>query len=172
MNAVKSFRWIFVAALVITIHVSPADLTAQIPIPTIPTREGADTVEVNPFRFPPPISPGGAFLRSMLLPGWGQAVLERRVTGAVFVLWEGITLAMMLKSRHQLGYMRSIDSEAVEAKEQEVEDWAILLGFNHLLAGAEAFIAAQLWDFPEELKVEAAALPGGGFGLGASITLP
>ena len=47
-----------------------------------------------------------------------------------------------------------------------------ILGFNHLLAGAEAFIAAQLWDFPEELKVEATALPGGGFGLGASIALP
>ena len=33
-------------------------------------------------------------------------------------------------------------SELVAAKRAEVEDWAILIGFNHLLAGVEAFVAA------------------------------
>jgi hypothetical protein len=97
--------------------------------------------------------------RSLLLPGWGQAVLHRRVTGAVFVFWEGVTLTMTLKSAHQLAYYRSIDSEKIQAKKQEVQDWAVLLAFNHLLAGAEAYVSALLWDFPGEVRLR--AVPGG-----------
>ncbi|MBI4502932.1 MAG: hypothetical protein HY700_17440 [Gemmatimonadetes bacterium] len=97
--------------------------------------------------------------RSLLLPGWGQAVLGRRVTGAAFVFWEGITLTMTLKASHQLRYDREINSTKVTAKKQEVQDWLVLLVFNHLFAGAEAFVAAQLWDFPVE--VEMRARPGG-----------
>ncbi len=115
----------------------------------------------------------GAMWRSLLLPGWGQSILGRRVTGAVFVLWEGVTFAMTLKSHHQLTYIRRIeplDEELVEAKRQEREDWLILLAFNHLLSAAEAFVAAQLWDFPEELRMR--ALPGGRVGLTASLPIP
>jgi hypothetical protein len=38
-----------------------------------------------------------------------------------------------------------------------------LLVFNHLIAGAEAYISANLWDFPVEL--ESRRLPAG-FGVG------
>ncbi len=31
--------------------------------------------------------------------------------------------------------------------------------FNHLLAATEAFVAAHLWDFPTDLRLE--ALPSG-----------
>ena len=96
----------------------------------------------------------------MLLPGWGQSILQRRVTGAFFVAWEGLALTMTLKSIHQLDYLRTVASEddtesieRVESKEAEVQDWAVLLVFNHLIAGVEAFVSAQLWDFPEELRV-------------------
>src|SRR3989441_12492038 len=34
------------------------------------------------------IRPMGAFWRSLLLPGWGQAETGRPVTGALFVAWE------------------------------------------------------------------------------------
>jgi hypothetical protein len=108
--------------------------------------------------------------RSLLLPGWGQAVLHRGVTGAVFVFWEGLTLTMTLKASNQLRYMRETGSEAGEAKAQEVQDWAVLLAFNHLLSAAEAFVSAELWDFPSELKLQ--ALPGGGVGVGAAIPFP
>jgi hypothetical protein len=109
-----------------------------------------------------------AMARSLLLPGWGQAVLGRRVTGAAFVFWEGITLTMTLKSSHQLRFYRRIGSEKVESKKQEVQDWIVLLVFNHLFAGAEAFVAAQLWDFPGAAEIR--PMPGG-IGVGLRVPL-
>lgn len=152
--------------------VAPGAAQVPIPIPT-PTRDTsrADTVEVPRFRIAPPIAPLAAFGRSLLLPGWGQAALGRRGTGAVFVFWEGLTLTMMLKARHQLGYLERIeDDERIDAKRQEVQDWTVLLVFNHLIAGAEAFVASQLWDFPVELETR--ALPSGAAALGARIPWP
>ena len=58
---------------------------------------------------------------------------------------------MTLKAKHQQGYLERTGSNNVEAKRAEVQDWAVLWGFNHLLSGAEAFVAAVLWDFPVEL---------------------
>jgi hypothetical protein len=146
---------------------------AQVPIPTVPKPEAADTVKVPLFREEPPISPAGALLRSMLLPGWGQSILNRRVTGAVFVFWEGVTLGMTIKSVMQKDYLESIDAdqELIDAKKQEIQDWAVLLVFNHFLAGAEAFVSDLLWDFPQELSFEAVPV-GGSIGIGASISLP
>jgi hypothetical protein len=131
-----------------------------------------DTIPVPPFRFEPPVSPMGAMLRSMVLPGWGQAVLRRRGAGAVFVFFEGLTLAMWVKSLHQDSYLKSTDADAetLESKGAEIEDWLVLLVFNHLLAGTEAYVSANLWDFPAEL--EARALPAGSVGLGATVYLP
>ena len=105
----------------------------------------------------------------MLLPGWGQAVLHRRVTGAFFVFWEGVTLTMTLKASHQLQLYENIAPEKVDKKKQEVQDWLVLLIFNHLLAGAEAYVAAQLWDFPAQPEIR--ALPAGGIGAGFRVRL-
>jgi hypothetical protein len=154
---------------------APAALQGQI----VPIRapNPNDTVTVDPFRERPPVSPVGAALRSLLIPGWGQSVAHRRATGAFFVLFEGISLTMTLKSRHQLGYLESVQSEdnpesieRVDAKRAEIQDWAILLAFNHLMAAAEAFVSTMLWDFPEELEVR--AFSGGRGRFGARITLP
>ncbi len=154
---------------------APAALQGQI-VPVRPPNPN-DTVTVDPFRERPPVSPVGAALRSLLIPGWGQSIVHRRATGAFFVLFEGISLTMTLKSRHQLSYLESVLSEAdpesierVDAKRAEVQDWAILLAFNHLMAAAEAFVSTMLWDFPEELDVRAFAVGRGRFG--ARITLP
>lgn len=146
---------------------------------TVPVRRPnpRDTITVDPFRVKPPVSPMGAMLRSLLLPGWGQSVLNRRGTGAFFVLFEGLSLTMTLKSIHQLDYLESVQSDAepesierVDSKRAEVQDWAVLLGFNHLLAAAEAFVSAMLWDFPEELEVR--AFSGGRIGARVTLILP
>ena len=126
-----------------------------------------DTVKVPQFRVEPPIPPMAAVFRSLILPGWGQAVLGRRVTGAFFVFWEGVSLTMTLKAVHQLSYLNGIGSDKTNAKRQEIQDWAVLLAFNHLLAGAEAYVAAQLWDFPGEIHLR--VLP---YGVGAGLSLP
>ena len=33
------------------------------------------------------------------------------------------------------------------------EDWIAVLIFNHLFAGADAFVAAQLWDLPGKVAI-------------------
>ena len=164
--------------LVLTI-LATAPMAAHGQIPTVPVRRPnpRDTITVDPFRVRPPVSPMGAMLRSLLLPGWGQSLLNRRGTGAFFVLFEGISLTMTLKSIHQLDHLERVQSDAdpesierVDSKRAEVQDWAVLLVFNHLMAAAEAFVSAMLWDFPEELEVR--AFSGGRIGARVTLILP
>lgn len=141
--------------------------------PTQQQPQPEDTVKVPQFRAQPPVSPVGAMWRSLLIPGWGQSILGRRVTGAAFVVFEGLSLAMILKSARQLNYFERIDdgspdmAEQIDGKRQEIEDWAFLLIFNHLISAAEAFVSGVLWDFPADLDVQAA--PNGGVQAGLSI---
>ena len=58
------------------------------------------------------------------------------------------------------------DTERVEARRTQVEDWIAVLAFNHLFAGADAFVASLLWDLPA--RVGARHLPRG-WGLGLSL---
>lgn len=115
-----------------------------------------------------PITPTGAFLRSLVLPGWGQARLGRNVTGGLFLGFEGLAAAMVWKTYWQLDFART-RGKYVASHKQEREDWLVLLGFNHLMAGAEAYVSAHLWDFPAALKMQ--ALPGGGVGVGVQVPL-
>jgi hypothetical protein len=74
---------------------------------------------------------------------------------------------MSLKTRRELDYLRRTGSARGDRKRQEHEDWLVLLGFNHLLAGMEAYVSAHLTDFPGDLRIE--AVPGG---VGAVVSLP
>jgi len=113
------------------------------------------------------IRPMGAFLRSLLVPGWGQAATGRHVTGALFATWEGVSAMMTLKAQSELNYLRETRSSLIDAKRQEVQDWIVLWVFNHLFSGAEAFVSAHLQDFPKDLQVR--AFPGG---VGISLPVP
>ena len=169
-HAIRSWRS---AVCLLALTALPAVAAAQLPVPSPRSARQdtlrRDTIPVPQFRFPPPTPPLLAMARSMLVPGWGQAVLHRRVTGAVLVFWEGVSLTMALKASEQLSYLRrtGADTLAVRLKKQEVQDWIVVLVFNHLMAGAEAFVSAELWDFP--LTLEARALPANRVGLGATL---
>jgi len=113
------------------------------------------------------IGPMGAFWRSLLLPGWGQAKTGRPVTGALFVTWEGVAAMMTLKAQQETHYLKESGSDNLGAKRQEVQDWLVLWIFNHLFSGAEAYVSAHLQDFPRELKVR--AIPNG---VGISMPVP
>jgi hypothetical protein len=87
------------------------------------------------------------------------------------VAWEGVTLGMSIKTFQELEYLRRTNSARADDKRQEHEDWIVLLAFNHLFAGLEAYVSAHLADFPGDLKFE--ALPGGvGAGLSVPVRLP
>jgi hypothetical protein len=123
----------------------------------------------------PPISPRSAFLRSLLVPGLGQAALERGTAGGIFVSLEALSLLMTIKSKRDLRVARRLENDSafsaiepngdttrvpspvagrVRARKQHVEDWLALLIFNHLFAAADAFVAAQLWDVPARVSVQ------------------
>jgi hypothetical protein len=101
------------------------------------------------------VRPMGAFWRSLVIPGWGQSATGRHTTGAIFVVWEGVTAMMTLKAEQEANYMKQIGSANLKAKRQEVQDWLVLWVFNHLFSGAEAYVSAHLQDFPTDLKIQA-----------------
>ena len=147
----------------------------------------------------PPISPRRAFLYSLLVPGYGQSVLDRPIAGAMFFGAEVTWIALATKSAFDLRYAQAhqrdsivvtyafdekgnvkVDSlgrlvgatyapnryatARVQARRKHLEDYYALIIANHLLAGAEAFVAAQLWDLPEHVSIKALpvkALPFG-----------
>jgi hypothetical protein len=74
---------------------------------------------------------------------------------------------MTLKTSHELNYLRRTGSGRVDVKEQEREDWIVLLAYNHLLSALEAYVSAHLWDFPGDLQLR--AVPGG---VGGRVSLP
>jgi hypothetical protein len=153
--------WGGVTMLLMSIFVSVPDLDAQAAPPPSGPAANPDTLQRQY------ISPLNAFWRSFLIPGWGQARLNRKLSGGIFVAWEGVTLGMSLKTRRELRYLRRNGSARAEDKRQEHEDWLVLLAFNHLFAGLEAYVSAHLADFPGDLRVE--AVPGG---VGAAVSLP
>ena len=122
----------------------------------------------------PPISPRSAFLRSLIVPGLGQAALDRGTAGGIFVSLEALSLLMTIKSKRDLKVARRLEGDSVffgieadgdtvfvpsplagrvRARKQHVEDWVAILIFNHLFAAADAFVAAQLWDVPARVSV-------------------
>lgn len=158
MERWKGIALAAVLSIVPTFHLSAQDTTIA--------RD--TTVIVLPSdTLPAGVRPMGAFWRSLLIPGWGQAVTDRHMTGAVFVAWEGVTAMMTLKAQQEANYFKAIGSENLRLKRQEVQDWLVLWIFNHLFAGAEAYVSAHLRDFPPDLKVR--AFPGG---IGITIPLP
>lgn len=40
----------------------------------------------------------------------------------------------------------------VRARRLHLEDWLAVMAFNHLIAGAEAYVSANLWDVPGEVS--------------------
>ena len=135
----------------------------------------------------PPLSPGKAFLTSFALPGYAQARFDRGSAGALFVAVELGALAMVKRSSDQVREARRFLNDSlptdftvgtdgtltpvarssggftmdlVRRRRLHLEDWLAVIAFNHLLAGADAFVSAQLWDLPAALS--AYPSPGGG----------
>ena len=143
-----------------TVRLSGQGDTTRTPVVTT----GATVVASDTTRR---IGPMGAFWRSLLFPGWGQAKTGRPVTGALFVTWEGVAAMMTLKAQQETHYLKESGSDNLGAKRQEVQDWLVLWIFNHLFSGAEAYVSAHLQDFPRELKVR--VIPNG---VGISVPVP
>jgi hypothetical protein len=155
----------------------------------------------------PPISARRAFLYSGLIPGMGQAALDRKNTGAVFFLIEAMSWAMLRRSADDERIAKAFlgDSvpqayvidpstglvkrdtrgnpivsswtqsqyteQLVRARALHVEDWVAVILFNHLFAGADAYVAANLWDLPQHISMRVVPLPQGGAAMTFSLTV-
>ena len=125
----------------------------------------------------PPLSPRRAFVYSLLAPGYAQSRLGRPTAGAIFVLTESIAIAMLRESAADLRQARlfrrdtleyigndpltglpimhrnSYNDDLISIRRGHVEDWIAFLIANHLFAGADAYVAAHLWDLPSQINI-------------------
>jgi hypothetical protein len=60
----------------------------------------------------------------------------------------------------------AISQALLNARKLQVEDWLAILFFNHLLSGADAYVAANLWDLPARVSIRQTP---SGVGIGAQI---
>ena len=189
----------FVAVCAVPAHAQQADSARVGPKPVraaeaTPARPPASR-SIDPAKVPP-LAPGAAFLRSALLPGLGQAALNRPVAGAVFFVAEAFSLAMWRKASYDLREARRYGADTLvvgafqTANGREVldtlgrpivsaavgnrwsrgnigaaratfrEDWIAAVVFTHLIAGIDAFVAANLWDLPAQVALRPAPMGG------------
>lgn len=155
-----------VALVLVALNFVPSALLGQV-LPAAPADStGAETSEP----YDPPFSPRGAFFRSLVLPGWGQAHVGAPGRGAVYFALVAGTGWMTYLTRQQLSDARAeeqwlrdigaIDSSAETdfalARSQHFEDWAALTIFLMFLSGADAYVSAYLADFGERVEVRTA----------------
>jgi hypothetical protein len=153
--------WLGLVALVAVRPLAGQDSTITRPAPSHVV--AADTTTHHP-------QPFGYFARSLLIPGWGQAALDRKLTGGLFIAFEGLAISMALKTGSELQYLTVADTATATHHRAERQDWLVLIGFNHLFSALEAYVSAHLIDFPRGLGLK--ALPGGRTGLGYTVKLP
>jgi hypothetical protein len=107
----------------------------------------------------PPVSPLGALGRSILIPGWGQAAVDRPVRGAFYFAAEAAAVWMIVKSQAKLSSARrglppdaaTADSALVESRNSQRENWIVLGVFVALVSGVDAWVSAHLFGFEGEL---------------------
>jgi hypothetical protein len=164
------------AVCLLSAVVSGAPLRAQTQRPDSARKAPAPAVSTPGDSLRPPLSPRRAFFYSFLAPGYSQSVLGRHKAATSFVLVEAITVAMIRESAADLHEARRMVNDTVivsysdasgsatavtvpprfgdadvHTRAAHVEDWIALLVANHLFAGADAYVAANLWDVPARL---------------------
>lgn len=117
---VRAFGSAMIALLVCT-----AMATAQEPIPTPRDTVQADAIVVDSGH----ISPRSAFIRSLIIPGWGQASVGSNVRGGVFFGLQSTSAYMLLKTIGRVnqakdlhGDRRRIVRDSLEHAPQFAED--------------------------------------------------
>jgi hypothetical protein len=179
----KLARSVFVALSVALLVALPLSAQRDTTVRRAPTAAAsASAKSTDSLRAP--LGPRRAFFYSFLVPGYSQAVLGRNKAAAAFMLVEAISLAMIRESAADVHEARRtvndsiivsyVDAQGtfavtktvprfadqdVHTRTAHVEDWVALLVANHLFAGADGFVSANLWDVPIRLGLR--ELPSG-----------
>jgi len=182
-------------ASVVTLALILGSLTAHAQRPDTTRVRAQSRAAAATDSMKPPLSPRRAFLYSALLPGSAQSVLGRNKAAAAMLVVEAMAIAMIRESaadvreaRRMSGddsvvatyvdnngaqttqpvlIARRFDTQYVHVRQSHVEDWIAFLVANHLFSGADAFVAANLWDIPAQLQIR---LAPGAANVGAKLT--
>lgn len=182
---------------------------------TVAAETGADDAAdgADPLVIDTGPSPSGAFIRSLVLPGWGEVASGAPIRGAVFFAGHAVNIGMTVKTLRTLGEVRDIETgrravvedsileaaetdteladsiasnpffledqieghpevadlvELRESREGQREDWLVFGVFWMLASAVDAYVAAQLADFPADIS----ATRSGGDGMRLQISIP
>jgi hypothetical protein len=111
----------------------------------------------------PPVTPMGAFVRSLVVPGWGQAAVDQPGRGAFYFFAQTFFLSMAIRSQAQLDAANRavpMDQELIDSKKGQRETWVVLAVFTALFSGVDAWVSAHLWDFEGEITPPDDGSPG------------
>lgn len=223
MNLFSAIRHSAPTSAVLAIFLSAATARAQDTIPPRPTPPAAapdttralqDTTRAVRDTTTRMLSPGGAFVRSLIIPGWGQASVGAYKRGGVFFAIQSASWYMLLKTLARLEDAREKEAHRVAfvsdslrllmaddtalareladpdtfalrvgssgrvtgaraliaSRERQRQDWITYTLFFTLASGLDAFIAAQLADFPATITTRPA--PTGGVQLRLELPFP
>jgi hypothetical protein len=122
--------------------------------------EAEDSGQAAPDR-ERPVSPSGAMLRSVIVPGWGQTAAHQPARGAIyFTVWSG-GIFMIIKSNAELNAAkRAEDDELIDSRSQAREDWILFTGLWALISGVDAWVSAQFAGFEGEVRPPQDGSPG------------
>ncbi|HEX7049444.1 MAG TPA: DUF5683 domain-containing protein [Longimicrobiales bacterium] len=91
-------------------------------------------------------TPGGAFLRSLIVPGWGQAAYDAYLRGGIFFSAQAGSWFMLIKTLAKLDEARQIEAHRVAAVHDSI-----------LAAAAEdAELARKYEEHPDSLAIDLA----------------
>ncbi|MDB4947639.1 MAG: hypothetical protein JWM27_288 [Gemmatimonadetes bacterium] len=134
-----------------------------------------DTTRVNG------LSPKGAFLRSLILPGWGQSRIGAPGRGGIYFGLETGSLWMVYKAQKKVEDARrrehtlhdngildpNTQSGLLHSRLSQREDWITLSMFWLFFSGADAYVATHLANF--NAHVGAVPTPDGGVQVQATV---
>jgi hypothetical protein len=125
-----------------------------------PDKQAPDRDQAAPDR-EQPVSPAGAMLRSVILPGWGQTAARQPARGAIyFTVWSG-GVFMILKSNAEVNAAkRADDEELIDSRTGAREDWMLFTGLWALFSGVDAWVSAQFTGFEGEVRPPQDGSPG------------
>lgn len=118
----------------------------------------------------PPVSPLGALVRSLVIPGWGQTAVDKPARGAVYFAAASASLFMIFKTQAKLNAARDaepMNESLVDSRSSQRENWIVLYGFVAFLSGLDAWVSTHFWDFEPEVTV-----PEDGSGVQIGLRLP
>ena len=107
------------------------------------------------------VSPTGALLRSIIIPGWGQTAARQPARGAIyFTVWSG-GVFMILKTNADVGAAeRGEDEDLLDSRKKAREDWILFTGLWALVSGIDAWVSAQFAGFEGEIRPPQDGSPG------------